>query len=258
MTWNVAGRVRTVEAQAAAVAALAPDVIALQEIRAAAADIWRELLAGHGYPHSLVILEGPTPREPQRRLGVMIAARDPLVAVPVPPVPWPERLVAARVTLAGKPLVLYNLHAPTSAREDEVKVRTLEAVAAHLAHDDGAPTALVGDLNTPQYESREGEVRSFARTRAGNIRPSHGERHDRAELAIVPGLAGSGFTDAFRACHGYTARDRSWMYPNRRMGYRLDHIFIRHVGVAACAYEHSVRERGLSDHSALCAELKWS
>lgn len=136
-----------------------------------------------------------------------------------------------------------------------MKVRTLEAVVAVLTPPSPEPVVLAGDLNTPQYESREGEVRSFARTRGGRIRPHLGERHDRAELAVVPGLAAAGYVDMFRAVHGYGARDRSWMYPNQRMGYRLDHVLARGLRPVDSGYVHAWRQRRLSDHSALWARL---
>lgn len=65
-----------------------------------------------------------------------------------------------------------------------------------------------------------------------------------------------GYRDAFRTLHGYSRRDRSWLYPNGRMGYRLDHILVRGLAVAACEYRHDLRERRLSDHSAIWADLR--
>jgi endonuclease/exonuclease/phosphatase family metal-dependent hydrolase len=150
---------------------------------------------------------------------------------------------------------VHNLHSPISAKAEQVKVRTLEAVAAALATEADVPRVLVGDLNTPQYESREGEVQSFARTRTGRIRPDFGERHDEAELGIVVGLLEHGYVDAFRHLHGYGRRDRSWLYPHRGTGYRLDHVIVRGVDVLACEYEHAWRDAGLSDHAAMWARL---
>ncbi|MCW2983314.1 MAG: hypothetical protein JWR63_884, partial [Conexibacter sp.] len=191
----------------------------------------------------------------ERRLGVLIAARTPLEALPaIPGLPWPERYAAARVGA----IAVHALHAPISAKAQRVKVITLEAVAAALGGTDGAgpaPAILVGDFNTPAYESCEGDVRSFARTRTGNLRDGYDERHDAAELGLVPGLGAAGWTDAFRAVHGYGARDRSWMYAHGKFGYRLDHAFVRDLAVTACGYEHGWREAGLSDHSALWAAV---
>jgi endonuclease/exonuclease/phosphatase family metal-dependent hydrolase len=95
-------------------------------------------------------------------------------------------------------------------------------------------------------------LESFARTRSGRIRPTYGERHDAAELGIlqVPGLA-----DAFRVLHGFSRRDRSWLYPHGKTGYRLDHILVRDLEVRACEYEHGWRDRRLSDHAGMWADL---
>jgi exonuclease III len=253
LSWNVAGRVRSVPEQLAALAQRGDaDVVALQEIRASADPAWRDGLAALGLVHQHY--SAPPPGgTPERRLGVLIAARAPLDPRPGPPeLPWPERYAAARVPDLG--LDVHALHAPISAKAERVKVITLEAVAAWLAEGGGAgagPAVLVGDFNTPAYESREGEVRSFARTRTGNLRDGYDERHDAAELGLVPGLGAAGWTDAFRAAHGYAARDRSWMYANRKFGYRLDHAFVRGLEVEGCGYVHGWREAGLSDHSAL-------
>ncbi len=253
VSWNVAGRVRTVPEQAAALAGRRADVVALQEVRASALEAWRDALGAQGYPHVHV---SPTPPGggPLRRLGVLLAARAPLAPLPgVPGVPWPERHAAAMTTLGE----VHVLHAPISSKAEQVKVRTLESVAAALAPPREHPVVLVGDLNTPAYESREGEVRSFARTRTGRLRASFDERHDAAELGILVGLAGAGYADAFRAVHGYVARrDRSWMYPNGRMGYRLDHVLVRGTEVIDCDYEHTWREARLSDHSAVWAAVR--
>jgi endonuclease/exonuclease/phosphatase family metal-dependent hydrolase len=99
-------------------------------------------------------------------------------------------------------------------------------------------------------------VRSFARTRTGNMREGFDERHDLAELGVVPGLAAAGYDDAFRAVHGYLRRDRSWLYPNGKMGYRIDHVFVRGLVVEACEYEHGWRDAALSDHAALWAAVR--
>jgi exonuclease III len=254
VTWNVQGRVRAVDAQAAALLEQPADVIALQEIRTSSLPAWRAALRGAGFAHVVSTLDARDPAVPvpaDRRLGVLVAARRPLRPLAAPAVPWAERLL--RVDTGD--FEVLNLHAPISTKANQVKVRTLEAVFEHLAAPGARPAVFAGDLNTPQYESREGEVQSFARTRGGRIRPQYGERHDRAELSVVVGLLEHGWVDAFRTLHGYARRDRSWVYPNRKMGWRLDHILVRGLRVEACDYRHDLRERGLSDHSAMWADL---
>jgi endonuclease/exonuclease/phosphatase family metal-dependent hydrolase len=257
LTWNVQGRVRSIVEQATALAGRRCDVVALQEVRASALAGWEAALAHLGYPHVAGTLPPDgAPRAPERRLGVVVASRTPIELVPAVEVPWPERYLVARTGLDGAIVELHDVHAPISQKADLVKVRTLEAVHAALATASDVPRVLVGDLNTPRYESREGDVQSFARTRTGRIRPSHGERHDRAELLLITGLREHGYVDAFRELHGYARRDRSWLYPHRKTGYRLDHIIVRGLEVAACEYEHAWRDAGLSDHAAMWADLR--
>jgi exonuclease III len=254
VSWNVAGRVRRVAEQAAALGELDADVVALQEIRATALASWRSELRSLGYEH--VLASDPPGTSPERRLGVLIAARVPLERAPSPAgLPWPERHLAAVVDDAYE---LHDLHAPISSKAGRAKVVTLEVVHAHLAAPSALPRVLVGDLNTPQYESRDGEVRTFARTRTGNLRAAFDERHDLAELALVTGLREHGYADAFRAVHGYEARDRSWAYPSlpERAGYRIDHVIVRGIEVEACEYVHAWRRDGLSDHSGMWARLR--
>jgi exonuclease III len=256
VTWNVAGRVRGVPEQAAALAEQPADLIALQEVRLSSLEPWRQALESLGFAHAVTSLDAHDPAvrlPPDRRLGVLVAGREALEPLPTPPgVPWPERVLSA-LTEVGE---LVNLHAPLSSKAGAVKVMTLEALYAYLAPPSATPRIVVGDFNTPAYESREGEVRTFARTRTGRLRPAYGQRHDRAELALVTGLLEHGYSDAFRALHGYGRRDRSWLYPNGKMGYRLDHVMVRGLGVMACDYRHDWRESRLSDHAAMWAELR--
>ena len=59
------------------------------------------------------------------------------------------------------------------------------------------------------------------------------------------------------ACCGYAARDRSWVYPSRTFGWRLDHILCSPgLHPVTCGYVHAWREARLSDHSAMWAELE--
>jgi exonuclease III len=185
---------------------------------------------------------------------VLTATREPAVEVRgIEGVPWPERVLVVR--LAGG-LELVNVHSPISATPGLVKVCTHEAVHAYLSMRAGGACALCGDLNTPRREHPDGRVWTFARDRYGRLRPERGERWDEAELALIRGLEPFGFRDAFRALHGYAAREPSWEWPRWGGGWRLDHLIVSAgVTVSECRYEHEWRRAGLSDHSALVAEL---
>ena len=78
---------------------------------------------------------------------------------------------------------------------------------------------------------------------------------DEGELGVVPGLRDLGFADAFRALHGYERREPSWIWPHGG-GWRLDHVFCSaELRPTACLYHHAWRDRGLSDHSAIEADM---
>ena len=255
LTWNVAGRLTRLDEQADRVLAAPPEVVCLQEVIPKALPRWTERLEAAGY----AVRASPVAPGAERvhRLGVLIAGRGTLTAAPSPiAVPWPERLLACDVRPRGWPAALHVvcLHSPLSQSPGQAKVLTFEAVHASLAAlAGGVPAVLCGDLNTPQYEARDGTVQTFAQTRSGRLRPGREERHDRAERLILTGPPG--WRDAFRALHGYEARDRSWK-TGRHPGYRLDHVLISPaLEAVACAYDHGVREDGLSDHSALRATL---
>ena len=211
---------------------------------------WIERLRAAG----LRPLAGPPPAD-GRRLGVLLAARatpDPRSA---PPLPWPERAVAATLDLGGTAVRVLNLHSPISQTPGLVKVRTLEAAYAWLAEGD-EPTVLLGDLNTPRREHPDGTTWSFARTSGGALRPERGERHDAAELGVTAQRLGAhGYADAFRAVHGPERKEVSWAWPHGG-GWRLDHCLVRGArDIRLCEYVHEVRLTGLSDHSALVADV---
>jgi endonuclease/exonuclease/phosphatase family metal-dependent hydrolase len=220
-------------------------------VRASAAPVWRERLAGAGLRHEL--LTGPS----ERALLVMTAALVPLSARDVPDAPWPERVLAAR-TEDG--LLAVNLHSPISSIKSHpplAKVLTHEAVHGFIAAATG-PRLLCGDLNTPRKEHSDGRVWTFARDRYGRLRPERGERWDEAELALIRGLEPHGMRDAFRALHGPEARELSWEWPRWGGGYRLDHLIVsEEIEVSRVDYLHEWRQEGLSDHSPLVAELTW-
>lgn len=208
----------------------------------ASAGRWRAALAGYEVACSPLVT---------RKHGVLVATRGSAeVLTGRLPVPWPESAVSVR--FAG--LEIHCVHVPNAAN-GWVKPQTLAAVRVGLEQHDG-PQVLCGDLNTPRRETRDGEVSSFARDSRGRLRTERGEPWDRAELGVVPGLTDLGFRDAFRSLHGHAEKEISWAWQRWGGGYRLDHLFCsRHLQPVAAGYHHDWREQGLSDHSALEADL---
>jgi exonuclease III len=258
ITWNVARRVEALAAQAAALGEREPDVIALQEITARTLPLWEAACAVLGLGSVACTLRSADPaREPagRRRTGVLLATREALEPLPgLLPVPWPETALAVRV----QGIELHTVHVPNAAN-GAVKPQTLTAVSTGLAAGSGA-RVLCGDLNTPRREHPDGSVWSFARDGRGRLRPERAGFWDESELGVVPGLAEHGFTDAFRALNGYAEREPSWTFgriSGHGGGWRLDHVFCSaELEPVACAYHHEWRDAGLSDHSALEADLQ--
>jgi exodeoxyribonuclease-3 len=253
VSWNVAGRVRLQQRQAELIARCEADVVALQEVTRRTLPLWRAAFAEIGFSACECSLDAVVAAPGRRVLGVLTAARAPLLRLPTPPnVPWPERVL--NCSTDGFEVV--NVHSPIAPAPGLAKVRTHEAVAAYLTARDGAPAILCGDLNTPRRESPDGEIVTFAYDRSGRLRPERGERWDRAERALVYGLRRDhGWVDAFRSLHGYGERQASWTFPDDQGGWRLDHVIVRGLRPVASAYAHDWRRAGLSDHSALVCDL---
>src|SRR3954468_9600504 len=125
-SWNVAGRVRRLDEQAAAVAAEAPDVVALQEVSRTTLPRWRPAIGAMGLGHVCAAADLHPAPVGRRGLAVLLASRWPLAVLPGPAaLPWPERAVLARVHPC---LVVCVVHSPISPAPDLVKVRTHEAL----------------------------------------------------------------------------------------------------------------------------------
>lgn len=259
MTWNVAGRVARQPEQAQSLLAAEWDVVCLQEVTPRTLWPWREALGSAGLGHVRTSMDEWIPGSPPpegRRLGVLVAARASLDVILTAHPPWPERLLSVRVG-ADRTFELHNLHSPISQRGGHVKLRTHRALHAHLARPLGLPQLVAGDLNTPRRELQDGTTWSFARTSRGHLRSDRGEAWETAELSVLRGLEPHGMRDLFRDVHGPERREISWAYPGRQGGYRLDHMIgSAHFQPVACEYLHAVREAGLSDHSAMWAEVQ--
>jgi exonuclease III len=253
LSWNVQGKLTRLPDQVTRVAELAPDVVCLQEVTVKGAPFWEHALTELGF--TSIAHPEPWPRDElrKRRLAVLTAAREPIAASPVAGVPWPERALSARFADGFE---LVNAHSPISPTPGLVKVRTHEALFAHLSAAADHPRALCGDLNTPRREHADGSVWTFARDRYGRLREDRGERWDVAESALIRGLEPYGFRDAFRSLNGFASKEPSWEWPRWGGGWRLDHLVVSsEVDVQACRYAHDWRREGLSDHSPLIAEL---
>ena len=174
---------------------------------------------------------------------------------------WPERLLSARVSLPNHDVTVHTTHIPPGSTNKGKKIEMLEAVLAVVA-DTSAPSLLCGDFNLPQAETPDGRIVTWAEQMKAGEEPRlrsrrrgvDGRRWDRAERFVLEGGAPRILVDAYRTLHGYGREAFSW-YLKRGgflVGRRFDHVFCSaDLRIVRCEYRHDVRERGLSDHSAL-------
>lgn len=236
MSWNILqGGGQRARAIAAAIVEHAPDVLTLQEFRAGktAPTIIAALdLAGLNHRH---IADAPAARN-----TVLIASRTPLAAVP-----WHPSLNANLAVRADI--------APLNSAADKKNDQNFILLAAHLPHKRAQipyfehlldaralldqPAMIIGDLNCG-IPFEDSETKTFSNTH------------------LFQSLSRSGWIDAWRS-RNPSAREFTWISP-RGNGFRYDHCFCTpamNTLIRSIHYDSSVRENGLSDHSALIVEI---
>jgi exonuclease III len=272
ISWNVNARQRQLDAQVAAIAARAPDVVTLQEVTPTTVTALRAALAEAGLPHAAdsFALAPPSfqPTGP-RRYGQLTASRCELTAEAPGrfSLPWPERVLTVTLRTPGGEVEVHNTHVPPGSSNGWVKIDQLVGLYDGLARESASPRILCGDFNTPQAELPTGEVVTWAQRRgrigwrvARAFRGRPGSTWDAGERQVLTGLAASGLPDVFRLLHGYEVVEASWVL--RRggtvSGRRFDHVFASPtLAPERCVYVHELRERGLSDHSPIEVDFGW-
>lgn len=205
-----------------------PDVIVLSEYQPAASAPLVEALRGAGWPHGVF----STP--PLKYGGVAVLAKTPLTEQPAG---GPMRAFHFRylsVTVPAHDLDLRAVYAPL---HHDPYADFWNAMLADLRASVQRPVLMIGDLNAGK---------------SGIDSPSP----DVFCSDFFTQLPGCGYRDLWRGLNGHAAREHTWQ--GRVNPYRLDHAFGSSAlagRVRACAYDHTVRERGVSDHSLLWLEI---
>lgn len=158
LSWNTraGGGAERRPKQLAAIAVIAADIVALQELTVASVDAYRGGLAAAGLGYAIDSFElAPSRRRlvGPRKYGQMIASRWPLTALPPTEfaVPWRERVLSAVVRVPNFETVeIHNTHVPPGASNGWTKIRHLEGVFKRLAAAASVPRILLGDFNTPK------------------------------------------------------------------------------------------------------------
>ncbi|HEY8292936.1 MAG TPA: endonuclease/exonuclease/phosphatase family protein [Thermomicrobiales bacterium] len=272
ISWNVARAGQTrIPYQVAALAARAPDIVALQEVRINRAAEYRSALQHAGFASVADSFAGlGADLGGKRASGVLIASRWECVvcagARAEIGVPWPERLLSVIVATAWGAVEVHTVYVPVGygGRDLAVRVETLERLYAGLARRAERHRILCGDFNLPQHEMADGEVITFGQTRraSGAFAITNAAMHA-GEQKVLTGLAAFDLTDVYRMRHGYGRQEFSWYHPSSGNGFRLDHVLAsRSLRARECCYleafrtPHPERYIGLgfnklSDHAAM-------
>jgi exodeoxyribonuclease-3 len=244
-TWNVNGIRSRQEQFLAWIADASPDVVCLQEIKAARAQLPAELLELSGYWNywhgaaggysgvSLHFRQGRFPAEPE---------------FTHPGFDRETRIVQAAVG----DLVFASVYIPNGGKDYPAKLEFLKEMAAYVkgVQADGTRLILSGDMNITRTDM--------------DIHPSQnkpgiiGTRPDEREL--FEEMIGGGLVDVARMLDPDNDRLYTW-WPfwrtarQRNLGWRLDYIFAS-KGLAKKAVGCTVmREVGTSDHAPVVAEF---
>ena len=272
ISWNVANRIRKQSLQLDALVSKKPDIIGLQEVKRRALLLWMEGLKKEGYIHTILSLGlhgGNSEFTGARRYGVLIASRWPLTSINQSSlkIPWPERLVSVLIHSPKVNFEFHVAHIPCGASHGWLKIETFVGIYKFLAKNNNKyPRILCGDFNSPQAETRSGEIITWGQKilKDDQVKLKNkvgkGDAWDAGERSVIQGLAEYDLPDIFRLLNGYEIQEFSWVL--RRKGKiiarrRFDNIFAsKSLNPVKCQYIHSFREESLSDHSAIEATFK--
>lgn len=240
-TWNVNGiRARQAQVQTF-IDTEQPDVLCLQEIKAAPDQlpVWLIDLEGYWcYWHG-----------DKGYSGVALHVRKSMCPDrPVfyhPPFDFEHRIVSAR--LPG--LTVTSVYVPNGGKDFDAKMRFLDALDAYVAELGGAgePLVVCGDLNVARTDL---DVHPKERKRGIGQLPE--------ERALIERMLGRGLVDVHRRLEPDNPDLFTWWAPWRNMrerniGWRLDYVFASAAlaeRAVSCAVQ---RETGTSDHGPLIA-----
>jgi len=274
LTWNLNSRTNNIKEQLDAITKYKADVLAFQEVTMGSLGKLKEYLPEMGYKNILESFSlSKEKKKPtgKRKYGQIIASKYKLKKRSPEKfnVPWRERILSADILTDKGKIEIHTTHIPPGASNGTIKIEMLEGIFKKLNRKTKKLRILCGDFNTPQFELEDGtivtwgQIVKYTGLTTGDLRrdlkisKSKDSDWDKGERDIFEKLKNKNLIDVYRHLHGYKKKDHSWRtHGERKTGRRFDHIFAsEELNVIECKYDHKVRERGLSDHSAMVAEF---
>jgi exodeoxyribonuclease-3 len=238
VTWNVNGiRARYVQLQEL-VAAEQPDVVCLQEIKAAPTQIPELVAAPEGYWCYWHGAGGYS--------GVALMVRHTFV-MERPTFVHPSFDMEHRIAVAEFEHVrVASVYVPNGGKDYAAKLTFLEGLRAWVAEPDprGRPLVVCGDLNVA-LEQRDVHMKERKPNQIGT-RPD--------ERALLGEVIGAGLTDVGRALDPDNDELFTWWAPwrnlgQRNIGWRIDYVLAASPVAGRARTAASRREFGTSDHA---------
>lgn len=229
-----------------------PDVVCLQELKAAASDFPKAAIEKAGY--------GAAWRGQRSWNGVAILARGSEPVVTRTELPGdPEDTQSRYLEAAVNGVLITSLYAPNGNPQPgpkfSYKLAWMERLAAHAAQLYAAdlPVVLAGDFNVVPTDSDIYPTKSYAKDAL--LQPE--------SRALFRKIMAQGWTDAIRTLHPDQPMYTFWDYMRNRWprdaGLRIDHFLLSEQSakrLAAAGVDREVRGKaGASDHAPAWIEL---
>ncbi|HEY2903789.1 MAG TPA: exodeoxyribonuclease III [Polyangia bacterium] len=245
-TWNVNGiRARQVQLEEW-IKAEQPDVICLQEIKAAPEQIPESLVSIDGYWCYWHGGKGYS--------GVGLHVRKDVVAERPnffhPAFDHEHRVVAAAIN----GLLVVSIYVPNGGKDFAAKMQFFAALDAYVAavQESATPLVVCGDINIA-HSARDVHPRERKDSAIGQL-PE--------ERAAFDHLLGQGLVDVARALHPDADDLFTWWAPwrnlrQRNIGWRIDYILASQAVATRATKCEAYREVGTSDHGPVVATFTW-
>lgn len=221
-----------------------PDIICLQEIKAATAQVPESLCQMEGYDcywHGL-----------RSYSGVSLHVRKGLLGNEAnfshPPFDYENRIVTARIG----DLIVASIYVPNGGKDFAAKMRFLEALERYTVDNHAAGNSLIlcGDMNVTRTDQ---DVHS--KERNPNL---IGQRPEEREL--LGRILARGLVDIGRALDTDNDQLFTWWAPWRNMrqrniGWRLDYLLVSEKIAGTATHCSVLADVGTSDHAPVLATL---
>ena len=257
ISWNIAGRVSTVDDQIDYLLNGEFDIICLQEVIAKTEEIISENFKDNGYSVITSSIGKHRENQGKHKYNLLIISKDQIkIELPKYKIKWREKYLRGIVDCGQSKIEVTTLHIPPGSSNGWEKIITIEESYKNLIESKNSKRIVCGDWNTPKSESLSGEITTWGENKK---RGDKNGRWDKGERLLLEELKNIGFSDTFRLVNGHEKIDYSWFVKtkNGKTGRRYDHIYSTDtISVKDCFYDHSVRVGKLSDHSAIITEFE--